>query len=178
GWGCCGTVTGLYACVSPGGGCIAARFGRRYTICGSLFVSSAVTWATGHVTTYDGLLLTRSLMGISEAFYIPAALALIADYHAGDTRSRAIGLHQMAIYVGVIVGGFSGYVADAPTLGWRFAFDACGIAGITYAVPLALLLRDAPKSSDTAVVTAPGNSVVQSAKELLGNGSFILLVLY
>src|SRR5947209_3932291 len=71
-----------------------------------------------------------------------------------------------------------GYVADAPTLGWRFAFDASGIAGITYAVPLALLLRDAPKSGNTAVVTAPGNSVVQSARELLGNGSFILLVLY
>jgi len=168
----------VYAFLSPVGGYIADRFSRRYTICGSLFVWSGVTWATGHVTTYNGLLLARSLMGISEAFYIPAALALIADYHAGHTRSRAVGLHQMAIYVGVIVGGFSGYVADAPTLGWRFAFDASGIAGITYAVPLALLLRDAPKSGDTAVVTAPGNSVVQSAKELLGNGSFILLVLY
>ncbi len=168
----------VYAFLSPVGGYIADRFSRRYTICGSLFVWSAVTWATGHVTTYDGLLLTRSLMGISEAFYIPAALALIADYHAGNTRSRAVGLHQMAIYVGVIVGGFSGYVADAPILGWRFAFDACGIAGIIYAVPLALLLRDAPKSGNPHAIAAPRNSVVQSAKELLGNGSFILLVLY
>ena len=49
-----------------------------------------------------------SLMGISEAFYIPAALALIADYHTGATRSRAVGLHQMAIYCGVIMGGFGG----------------------------------------------------------------------
>jgi MFS family permease len=168
----------VYAFLSPVGGYIADRFSRRYTICGSLFVWSAVTWATGHVTTYDGLLLTRSLMGISEAFYIPAALALIADYHAGRTRSRAVGLHQMAIYVGVIVGGFSGYAADAPTLGWRLAFDASGIAGIVYALPLAWLLRDAPKSGDTDAIAAPRNSVVQSAKELLGNGAFILLVLY
>ena len=168
----------VYAFLSPVGGYIADRFSRRYTICGSLFVWSAVTWATGHVTTYDGLLLARSLMGISEAFYIPAALALIADYHDGHTRSRAIGLHQMAIYVGVIVGGFTGYVADAPTLGWRFAFDACGIAGIIYAMPLALLLRDAPKSGDTDTVVAPGTSVVEAAKGLLGNGSFILLVFY
>ena len=71
----------VYAFLSPVGGYLADRFGRRLTICGSLFVWSAVTWATGHVTSYDGLLLTRSLMGISEAFYIPAALALIADYH-------------------------------------------------------------------------------------------------
>jgi MFS family permease len=166
----------VYAFLSPIGGYIADRFSRRFTICGSLFVWSAVTWVTGHVTTYDGLLLTRSLMGISEAFYIPAALALIADYHTGHTRSRAVGLHQMAIYVGVIVGGFSGYVADAPALGWRFAFDACGLAGIAYAVPLAFLLRDAPKSIES--IAASKNTIAQSAKELLGNGSFILLVLY
>src|SRR5438128_444793 len=166
----------VYAFLSPVGGYIADRFSRRYTICGSLFVWSAVTWATGHVATYNGLLLTRSLMGISEAFYIPAALALIADYHAGRTRSRAVGLHQMAIYMGVIVGGFSGYLADAPAFGWRFAFDACGLAGILYAGPLLFLLRDVPKSAVSAVVSH--QSVGQSAKELLRNVSFILLVLY
>jgi len=107
----------VYAFLSPVGGYLADRFGRRHTICASLFVWSAVTWATGHVTSYDGLLLTRSLMGISEAFYIPAALALIADHHVGPTRSRAVGLHQMAIYCGVIVGGFGGFVADSPSLG-------------------------------------------------------------
>jgi len=166
----------VYAFCSPIGGYIADRFSRRFTICASLMVWSAVTWATGHVTTYDGLMLTRSLMGISEAFYIPAALALIASFHLGETRSRAIGLHQMAIYTGVIIGGFSGYVADTPTLTWRFAFDACGIFGIVYAIPLLFLLRDAPKppaSSDARVM-----SIAQSARELLTNGSFILLVLY
>ena len=166
----------VYAFLSPVGGYIADRFSRRLTICGSLFVWSAVTWATGHVTTYDGLLTARTLMGISEAFYIPAALALIADYHTGPTRSRAVGLHQMAIYIGVIIGGFSGYAADAPALGWRWAFDACGMAGIVYAVPLAFLLRDAPKSA--ASVAASKNTVAQSVRELLTNGSFILLVLY
>ena len=113
----------VYAFLSPVGGYIADRFSRRYTICASLFVWSAVTWWTGHVQSYDQLLLARSLMGVSEAFYIPAALALIADLHAGPTRSRAVGLHQMGIYCGVILGGFSGYVADAPSLGWRWAFD-------------------------------------------------------
>jgi MFS family permease len=163
----------VYAFLSPVAGYIADRFSRRYTICASLFVWSAVTWATGHVTTYQGLLLTRSLMGISEAFYIPAALALIADFHTERTRSRAVGMHQMAIYVGVIAGGFSGYVADAPALGWRFAFDACGLAGIVYALPLIFLLRDAPVTT-VRVASAPRGHM----KELLTNSSFILLVLY
>ena len=135
-----------------------------------------VTWATGHVETYDGLLWTRTLMGISEAFYIPAALALIADYHTGHTRSRAVALHQMAIYCGVIIGGFSGYVADAPSLGWRRAFDVCGLVGMAYALPLVWLLRDAPKSGEAAA--APKTAFGSAARELLTNGSFILLVLY
>src|SRR6185369_9970956 len=92
-------------------------------------------------------LWTRTLMGVSEAFYIPAALALIADYHLGPTRSRAVGLHQMAIYCGVIVGGFSGYVADDPRLGWRSAFDVTGVVGILYAIPLLIFLRDAPRAA-------------------------------
>src|SRR5207302_4397833 len=110
-------------------------------------VWSVVTWWTGHVHSFGDLLRARSLMGISEAFYIPAALALIADLHTGRTRSRAVGLHQMAIYCGVIAGGFGGYVADAPNLSWRSAFDACGAFGMAYAVPLAFLLRDPPRSA-------------------------------
>jgi MFS family permease len=166
----------VYAVLSPIGGFLADRFSRRYTICGSLFVWSAITWWTGHVTTYHQLLWARSLMGISEAFYIPAALALIADYHLGPTRSRAVGLHQMAIYCGVIIGGFSGYVADDTRLGWRFAFDACGVLGVIYALPLVGLLRDAPRSP--VIAAGPGSAPGRSVLTLLANGSFILLVLY
>ena len=166
----------VYAILSPIGGYLADRFSRRHVIAGSLFVWSAVTWATGHVTTYDQLLAARAIMGVSEAFYIPAALALIADFHLGPTRSRAVGCHQMGIYAGVIIGGFSGYVADNPAFGWRWAFDACGLVGVLYAVPLFLLLRNPvrPTGSVLRPHTSPGGAL----RELLGNGSFILLVLY
>ena len=166
----------VYAVFSLVGGYVADRFSRRLTICGSLFVWSAVTWWTGQVTTYNELLWARSLMGISEAFYIPAALALIADYHTGHTRSRAVGLHQMAIYCGVIVGGFGGYAAADPNLGWRLAFAACGVVGMLYAIPLVILLRDAPKSEEP--VAAPRISPIGAGRELSTNPSFILLVLY
>ncbi|NBV25076.1 MAG: MFS transporter [Proteobacteria bacterium] len=167
----------VYAILSPVGGYVADRFSRRYTICASLFVWSVVTWWTGHVKSYDELLLARSLMGVSEAFYIPAALALIANHHIGETRSRAVGFHQMGIYVGIMIGGFSGYAADAPGLGWRWAFDLTGAAGVLYAVPLLFLLRDAPKhptTDDAPRTTGFGDA----AKELLTNRSFILLALY
>ena len=166
----------VYAILSPIGGYIADRFSRRHVIAGSLFVWSAVTWATGHVNTYEQLLATRALMGISEAFYIPAALALIADFHRGHTRSRAVGLHQIGIYAGVIIGGFSGYAADSPRLGWRWTFDLCGIVGVVYALPLFFLLRNPPPPPPGQEPSYP--SPAGALKELLSKPSFILLVLY
>ena len=166
----------VYAFLSPVGGYLADRYSRRHVIVGSLFVWSLVTWTTGHVTSYEQLLATRALMGISEAFYIPAALALIADFHRGPTRSRAIGFHQMGIYLGVIVGGFGGYAADNPALGWRWAFEVCGLVGVLYAVPLFLFLRNPVRSGEER--EAPRSSPGAALRELLSNGSFILLVLY
>lgn len=166
----------VYAILSPIGGYLADRYSRRHVISGSLLVWSAVTWATGHVTTYEQLLATRALMGISEAFYIPAALALIADFHLGPTRSRAVGFHQMGIYAGVIVGGFSGYAADHPDFGWRTAFSACGIVGILYALPLFFLLKNPVRPAN--LTEGKRTSPVGALRELLGNGSFILLVLF
>jgi MFS family permease len=165
-----------YAFLSPIGGYLADRFSRRHVIAGSLLAWSAITWATGQVTSYDQLLITRAIMGISEAFYIPAALALIADYHLGETRSRAVGMHQMGIYAGVIVGGFSGYAADDPALGWRWMFEMCGLMGVLYAVPLFLMIRNAPARPE--IHEPAKTSPARAAKELLGNPSFLLLVLY
>jgi len=165
----------VYACLSPVAGYIADRYSRRHVIAASLFVWSGVTWATGHVTTYDQLLATRALMGISEAFYFPAALALISEFHTDQTRSRAVGFHQMGLYAGVIIGGFSGHVADNPALGWRWAFAACGLIGIVYAIPLFLLLRNPPRA---ATSEHERTSPAATLGELLTNKFFILLVLY
>ncbi|MFL5620853.1 MAG: MFS transporter [Gemmatimonadaceae bacterium] len=175
-----GTILALfkwvYAGLSPIGGYLADRYGRQRVIAGSLLVWSIVTWATGRATSYEELLAVRALMGVSEAFYIPAALALIADVHAGPTRSRAVGLHQMGIYIGVIVGGFGGYAADDPAFGWRWAFGVAGIVGALYAIPLYVLLRNATRT--IALRDTPRPSPAGALRELAGNGSFVLLVLY
>src|SRR3954463_10870792 len=91
--------------------------------------------------SFEGLLAARAIMGLSEACYIPAALALIADYHRGRTRSLATGLHMAGIYTGAALGGIGGYIAAA--WGGRYGFKLFGGIGILYGVMLALFLRDA-----------------------------------
>jgi MFS family permease len=167
-----------YAVLSPFGGYIADRFSRRHVIGASLLVWSAVTWWTGHATTFHELMAARALMGISEAFYIPTALALISEYHTGFTRSRAVGVHQAGIYVGQILGGFAGYVADSPEHGWRWAFSLCGMMGVIYAVPLMAMLRNPVRTESETTVGNAKDSASGVFRGLLGNRNFILLVLY
>jgi len=176
-WGMLGAVfKWVYAGLSPVGGFIADRLSKRWMIIASVGVWSAVTWATGHVHSYGQMVWTRALMGISEAFYIPAALAMIADYHTGPTRSRAVGVHQMGIYAGMALGGFSGYVAES-SHGWRAVFDWCGVFGVIYAAVLLFTLRDAPQSKRSAGLQS-AISPLPAMRELLSNRAFLLLVLY
>ncbi len=170
-----GSFKWVYAILSPLGGYLSDRLNRRNVICASLLVWSAVTWYMGHVHSFPELLTARALMGVSEAFYIPAALALITDFHLGETRSRAVGFHQMGIYLGVILGGFAGFAAESPDIGWRAAFDWCGAVGVFYALPLFFLLRNPPVRPDAPTA---GPSFFSAFRALLTNRNFLLLALY
>ena len=140
----------VYGLLSPLGGWLADRFSRRAVILLSLAVWSAVTWFTGHAHNYRELLMARALMGVSEACYLPAALALIADYHGEATRSRATGLHQSGLYAGIALGGIGGgWMGEH--YGWRPAFSILGAAGLVYAFVLLDGLKDAPRPQRTAV---------------------------
>jgi MFS transporter, Spinster family, sphingosine-1-phosphate transporter len=133
----------VYAAVGPFAGYFADRFGRKRMIVLSVAVWSAVTWATGQVRTLPQLLIARGLMGVSEACYLPAGLALIASWHPEKTRAKATGLHYSGGYLGMVLGGgLGGWMAAR--YGWRAMFLILGMAGIGYAVVLGLFLKDAP----------------------------------
>ena len=169
-----------YGLLSPLGGFLAARYSRRWVILGSLAVWSAVTVATGRMTSLEGLLVTRAIMGVSEACYIPAALALIADYHRGATRSLATGLHTSGIYTGAALGGLGGVLAER--CGWRDAFAVFGGVGVAYAFILLLGLRDAVHSDEEHTVAVEENlatndkpSWAEAAQALAASTGFWML---
>jgi len=163
----------VYAVVSPLAGFLADRTGRSRVILASLFVWSAVTWLTGHATSFEQLLLARALMGVSEACYIPAALALIADYHRGSTRSLATGIHMSGVYAGAALGGLGGYIAEHHR--WQTAFSLFGAVGVLYALVLVAGLRDAPgdKRRQVAQHHSPALQVLGG---LLRQKSFLALL--
>ncbi|RAJ94512.1 sugar phosphate permease [Larkinella arboricola] len=169
----------IYGLLSPYAGFLADRFNRSRVIIGSLFVWSLVTWLTAHATTFEELLLTRALMGISEACYIPAAMALIVDYHRGPTRSLATGIHLAGVMIGQSLGFLGGMIAE--NRDWSTAFSVFGLVGIGYAVVLALFLRDAPRPvEDETVLTRTEKPVRfgEAVRNLFSKPAFSLLLLF
>lgn len=130
----------IYAFMSPVSGIIADRLNRKWLIVSSLFVWSGVTLAMGYATSFDQLYVLRAIMGVSEAFYMPAGLALIADYHQGKTRSIAIGIHLSGVYLGQAFGGFGATIASMSS--WQWTFHAFGFIGVVYSLILMFLLKE------------------------------------
>ncbi|MCQ2366551.1 MAG: MFS transporter, partial [Akkermansia sp.] len=156
----------VYAALSPVGGYLADRYSRKFIILCSLVVWSFVTWMTGKAETYEELLLWRGAMGISEAFYIPAALALISDYHRGSTRSMATGIHMSGIYAGQMLAGCGALMAGAPyNLGWRLTFETFGFIGVAYAIIVIFFLHDPSKNTVPAAENAEEPAEEEAAVE-------------
>lgn len=167
-----------YALFGPIAGFITDRVGRRSVVLGALVLWSATVAASSFAHRYLLLVAGVAMGGVGEAFYFPAAMSMIADYHAVDTRSRAMAFHQSSVYVGSIVGGaMSGYVGQY--YGWRLGFRIFGAVGIVLACVLWTLLREPQRGfSDGAAGKLPERPrLIEGLRELAGNRAAWILVM-
>ena len=165
----------IYGLLSPVAGFLADRLGKSKGIIGSLFVWSLVTWLTSRATSFEELLVTRALMGVSEACYIPAALALIMEYHCGKTKSMATGIHQGGIMIGQSLGFVGGWLAENHS--WNFAFVVFGGFGVLYSLVLAFVLRD-PKEEIKTKAEVRHSSFMVTVLSLFKQKSYAMVVVY
>ncbi len=167
----------IYGFMSPVAGIIADKINRKWLITGSLLVWSGVTFGMGYATTFNQLYWLRAIMGISEALYLPAALALIADFHEKKTRSLAIGVHMTGLYLGSALGGFGATIAAAYS--WHLTFHSFGIIGMAYALILIIFLRE-KKGHTIATSAAIGKKppLLKGLAILFSNISFWVILFY
>ena len=167
----------IYGFMSPVAGVLADRWNRKWLIVGSLFVWSGVTLAMGFASTYEQLYALRAIMGVSEAIYIPAGLALIADYHSDRSRSLAVGIHMTGLYFGQALGGFGATIAVAYS--WQQTFGFFGLVGMIYALVLAVFLRETSSRNEPVTdgiqVKAP---IWKGLSVLSTNVAFWVMLLY
>ncbi len=156
-------------------GNIVDRVRRKTAILGGLYAWSAICMATAAATGFRGLFTMRALEGIGEAFYFPASMSLVSDYHGPATRSRAIGAHQTSVYIGTIAGGFfAGLIGQQ--YGWRWSFIVFGGAGILLGLVLSRWLHE-PARGQAENISVPSRlSLGETVRVIVTRPGALLLL--
>jgi predicted MFS family arabinose efflux permease len=175
--GATGTVfLWTYAAVSPFAGYLGDRVSRARLLTFSLGAWSLVMACSALATSATQLLVMRAVLGIAEAAYIPAAVALIADHHGPGTRARAMGIHLAGFSTGMVGGGsLAGYLGDR--FGWRPSFVILGALGLVLTAVCLLTLRDAGGRNQASAEGANKGSLISALRHLVKIPSFIVLTL-
>ena len=113
---------------------------RNMILFGLLFWSTA-TGFMPVATGYAMLLGMRTLVAVGESTYYPTATALIGAWHKPAIRSRALAVHQTAVFAG---GGFGAWAAGrlADQYGWSMPFVVFAALGLVVLAMLLFTLRD------------------------------------
>jgi MFS family permease len=173
----------IYGLGAPFAGLVVDRIRRKTAVLGGLFIWSGVTAAATVSHSFRHLLWFMAALGATVTIYMPAAMSMISDYHGKATRSRAMGIHQTAVYTGTIGGGFlAGWIGER--CGWRWSFILFGAVGVMLALALLGLLREPERGAadldgGSPKPQAPGLGRVQvlaSIKLVLGTPTAVLLM--
>jgi DHA1 family multidrug resistance protein-like MFS transporter len=118
---------------SPIWGVVADRYGRKLMIERAMFGGAVVLAAMALVQNVQQLVILRALQGVLTGT-VAAAMSLVASTTPREKSGYALGLLQMAIWIGSSVGPLIGGVV-ADTWGYRAVFWVTGglllVAGLT-----------------------------------------------
>ena len=111
---------------------VADRWLRRRVVALALATWSGAMILMGAAGSFAVLLLGRAGLGLGEASYGPSALAWLSDLFSPSQRSRAVGVHDLALMLGSAAGyALGGFLGVA--LGWRPVFWIAALPGLALA---------------------------------------------
>lgn len=131
---------GIILCTLPAAHMVDV-WSRKKTIGLMAIVWSIFTLATGFVGGLASLLFARLGVGAGEAGFAPGGTALVSASYPEEKRSQKLGIFNMFITVGVIVGVMGGGYLSANFGGWRTPFYVFAIPGVILGI-LAFFMQD------------------------------------
>jgi MFS family permease len=135
-----------YTLLQTPAGWVVDRFGLKWPYAAGLFLWSAVSAATALVSSLNGLIVMRIVLGIGESIVTPASMRYLRDNFAEHERGLPIGIYFSGTKYGPAIGApIATYLVLS--YGWRWMFILNGALCILWLVPWLLFVRNDRKSS-------------------------------
>jgi DHA1 family multidrug resistance protein-like MFS transporter len=149
--------------MSPIWGSLADRLGRKLMLTRALFGGAVLLGAMSLTTSVQQLLLLRLIQGAVTGT-VAAAYTLVAACAPSERRAFALGLVQMAVYLGASLGpSLGGLVADS--WGYRASFVVTGMLLGAGGVVVAILVRE----SRSTLLTSKAGSLRGGLRLVVGS---------
>ena len=128
------------ALIAPVWGMLSDRYGRKIMVTRAMFGGAVIIGLMGLVQNVYQLAVLRAIQGMLTGT-VPAATTLIASSTPSNRRGYALGMLQMAVYLGSTVGPFlGGLIADQ--FGYRATFFVTGALLLAAGILVALLVKE------------------------------------
>lgn len=144
-------------------GGVSDRHGRKKVLIYSGIFFSLMTWMTGVVKNFTGMLVVRGLLGVGEGGVFSASVATLAEISTPKRRGLNMGIHQA--FFPLLGIGLGPIIATQLSLymPWEWVFFLLGIPGLILTAMLAKFMREPSKSCPQAeaVESTPLSSVLR-----------------
>jgi MFS transporter, ACS family, D-galactonate transporter len=135
-----------YTILQTPAGWLVDRFGLKWPYTAGLLLWSAVSAATALVSSLNGLIAVRIVLGIGESIVTPASMRYIRDNFAEHERGLPIGIYFSGTKYGPAIGApIATYLLLG--YGWRWMFVINGALCVLWLVPWLLFVRNDDRSS-------------------------------
>src|SRR3569832_79863 len=123
-------------------GWLADRIGRRRLFIGSVIAFTAASVMCAMAQNLPQMVTFRALQGVSGAFLVPIAQAVMFDINPPSKHARAMAMFGMGVMIGPILGPvLGGWLTD--NYNWRWVFLVNLPVGVVCTI---LMLRFMPKT--------------------------------
>ncbi len=160
------------------GGWLADRAGRKKPIILGLLGYSIVMTLYGFSQDANQLILLRGFQGMASGVVWPIISTMVVDIVLPKDRSKAVGLYEMAHFLGMVIGpGLGGILTEAFTI--AVPFYVCGALAFMTSILVTLTVKETfrsrlgnpktkyshPKTHSTRDLRQ--NNIVKTLKELI-----------
>jgi DHA1 family multidrug resistance protein-like MFS transporter len=128
------------ALIAPVWGMLSDRYGRKIMVTRAMFGGAVIICLMGFIQNVYQLTVLRAIQGMLTGT-VPAATTLIASGTPSNRRGYALGMLQMAVYLGSTVGPFLGGLI-AGRLGYRATFWVTGVLLLAAGILVSLLVKE------------------------------------